>query len=141
MTISEFAETRGQQAQTISKWIQRHPSDFDGHIRTEGRTKILDDVAVELLDKEYPLPKPVTIIQGVPEQEHLRALADKDAEIQRLQKALIDLSEKHSQTLTEMLDIKAKALLLEDRDRQIETLEKALDTERSKTWLQKLLGK
>ena len=120
MTITEFARSREQQPQTISRYINRHADLFKGHTKKTGKTVELDAAAVELLDKVYPLPKPVTLIQGVPEEEHLRVLQKKDAQIQALQQKLIEMQEKCSSLRLESAENKAKTLLIEEKDKQLQ---------------------
>ena len=141
MTITEFATSRGQQAQTISRYISRHDKEFAGHTKKIGKSVELDDAAIELLDDAYPLPKPVTIINGVPEEEHMKALAQKDEQIQYLQSKIISMQEQYSNLVIESAELRVKALLLEDREMQIKEISKELSMERSKTWWQKLKNK
>lgn len=121
MTITEFARSRNEQVNTVSKYIREHP-EFEGHIKQKGKQKILDDKALELLDVKYPLPKPVTIINGIPEDEHYKALQEKDEQIQKLQQAIIELQKHQSDMALEIGELRAQALLIEDKQRQIDEL-------------------
>ena len=56
MKISDFIDGRGVTYDTVRKYIVNHPELFKGHI---GRTNniVLDDVAIEILEKKYPFPE------------------------------------------------------------------------------------
>lgn len=132
MTITEFARSRDLQVNTVSKYIREH-QEFTGHVRSVGKSRLLDDTALEMLDKKYPLPKPVQIVQGIPEEEHLSALSAKDEQIQALQQIIIDLQQRQADMIEELGDYKGKCLLLEDKARQVEELRSELESERNKS--------
>lgn len=102
MTISEFAEARGRKIGTVSKYIREHKNDFTGHVTREGKSVLLDDFAISLLDLQYPEPKPVTIIKGIPTEQHLLALQEKDMQIQVLQQNLIQLQQQYQDALVKV---------------------------------------
>lgn len=141
MTITEFAETRNQQPQTISKYINRHADKFKGHTKKIGKSVELDKEAVNMLGDAYPLPKPVTIVNGVPEEEHLKALADKDEQIRILQSKIISMQEQYSKLALESADLKAKALLLEDKEKRIEDLQSELQQKENRNLWQRIWNK
>ena len=115
MNITEYATKHNQQPQTIKRYIDRHPQLFGGHTQKLGKSIILDDDAISLLDQKYPVPKPVQIIQGIPMEEHLSVLSEKDNEIQRLQTTIINLQQALNNTLTELYDSRSNTLLLESK--------------------------
>jgi predicted RNase H-like nuclease (RuvC/YqgF family) len=116
-----------------------------------GKELELDAVAVKELEKAYPLPKPVQVVNGVPKDEFIRVqkelINSKDI-INELRSRLMEAQEQISEA-------KANAILLEDKKQLVEELEKRIDrkdeeinklhedlaTEKSKTWFQKLLGR
>ena len=98
VTITEFAKSRNQQPQTISRYISRH-SEFEGHTKKIGKAVAFDEVALRLLEKVYPLPQPV--ITGVPKEEYLEAMAEKNAKIEKLQELLIRAKDEYSNILLE----------------------------------------
>lgn len=140
MTITEFARSRNEQVNTVSKYIREH-SEFEGHITSKGKQRFLDDFAIELLDKKYPLPKPVILQQGIPEEEHLKALQEKDDTIQHLQQVIIDIQAKQSSLLLELGELKGKSLLLEDKEKQVQEMKEELETLKNKTFFQRLFNK
>lgn len=140
MTITEFARSRNEQVNTVSKYIRQHP-EFEGHTKRKGKTVMLDDVALDLLDKKYPLPKPVTVINGIPEDEHYKMIQEKDEQIQGLQDKLISLQETQSQLMLELGELRSKALLLEDKERENERLTSELDRVMKRGFLDRLFNR
>ena len=87
MNISEFASTRGIKTGTVSKYIREHQNEFDGHTYRDGKTVVLDDMAIAMLDAKYP--QPVAIVHGIPTEEHYAIVQAKDREIHDLQQQII----------------------------------------------------
>lgn len=133
MTITEFAKSRNIEPQAVSRYIGRH-EEFEGHISVNpknGKEKILDDIAIELLDKKYPLPKPIEVIEGVEPKEY-----------QKVVNSMLELQELNNKMQEQLLDAQeliagatAQKLMLEDRDRQIQELK--AEIEKSKEELSK----
>lgn len=71
MNITEYANTRGVQAQTISRYITRHPEISKLLITQGGREKELTPEAIRLLDLKYP---PKQVAQVVPLEKYQEAL-------------------------------------------------------------------
>jgi predicted transcriptional regulator len=158
MKITEFLEGRDTERQAVTRYINRHNEIFNGHIEKVGKELELDAVAVKELEKAYPLPKPVQVVNGVPKDEFIRVqkelINSKDV-INELRSRLMEAQEQISEA-------KANAILLEDKRQLVAELEKRIDrkdeeinklhddlnmlhedlaTEKSKTWFQKLLGR
>ena len=85
MNTTDFAISRNVQPQTVMKYLQRHKKQFEGHIKKNNRITILDEVAIELLTKKYPLPKPIEVVVDV---DTLKELADARKELNALYKEL-----------------------------------------------------
>ena len=146
MKISEFADSRGIKQQTVYKYIQRHGWSYDAKFG-------LTEEQLAKLDEQYPLPKPVTIITGLPHEEERALREELDStrkQVVACQNVIIDLQEKVSEVQYQLNDSlhNAEILAIEDKhkDAQIEDLraelEKAraeLEAEKSRTWLDKLL--
>lgn len=151
MKVTDFLKGRDVERQAVTRYINRHEEIFKGHTEKVGKEIELDSVAVEELGKVYPYPKPVTIINGVPQEEFIRVQNELIASQQRtseLQNRLLEAQEQIATArATELLlEDKTKRILeLEARDeakeQEIRALQEALATERSKTWVQKLLKK
>lgn len=128
MNLTEFARSRGIKEQTLFRYYQRHKDKFDGHITKHPRTRelVLDAVALKMLDEKYPSPKPVTVIKGVPEEEHNRQIMERDEQIKKLQAQIIELTTKNAEYSLELGSLREKQLLIEQKEelteKQIEQL-------------------
>ena len=118
MNITEFASARNEQSQTISIFIKRHPEQFEGHTRKVGKTVELDEVALEILEKQYPLPRPVQMLNGVDPEEH-KAVMDKLASAQEY---IIKLQDKMMEDQKLIAQAEAQKILLEDKNSQLEAV-------------------
>lgn len=151
MKITDFLKGRDVKRQAVTRYINRHDEIFKGHTDRVGKEIELDSYAIAELEKIYPYPKPVTIIDGVPQKEFIRVQNELIASQQRtseLQNRLLEVQE-------QIVIAKATELLLEDRTKRISDLEAQeeekeqeiralkdeLAKERSKSWVQKLFGK
>lgn len=151
MKVTDFLQGRDVERQAVTRYINRHEEIFKGHVGKVGKELDLDAVAVEELEKVYPYPKPVTIVQGVPHEEFIEL----QNELIESQQRMNDLQERLLNTQEQLATARATELLLEDKLKRIEELEKrtddqmqeikelrdALSTEKAKTWFQKLLKK
>lgn len=172
MRISEFIEFRNVEYDTIRRYISRKPEIFKGHTGRPGRIE-LDDYAVEQLEKKYPLPHPVQVVEDTDARKKLSDLQEKlifaMEQNQRLMQENAELRLIHNnQTLLEdklhleekLKDeaINAYRTIFNQYERQADfidelrkvlnydmqekrKLEKALELEKSKTWLDKLKGR
>lgn len=151
MKVTDFLKGRDVERQAVTRYINRHEEIFKGHTERVGKEIELDMVAVEELEKVYPLPKPVVIVDGVPQEEFIRV----QSELIASQKRTSELQNRLLEVQAEIATARATELLLEDKTKRIEELEareqakeqeiralqEALATERSKTWVQKLFRK
>lgn len=152
MKASEFAKMRGIDPRTINKYLERHP-ELREDCTKEGNSLILGDYAERELSKVYPLPQPVII--GIPEEDYrkvveekaelLKKLAEAREKMLEMQETLFEQKEKYleEKKQVELLEIKEnqaeeKAKRLEE---EVSQLKMELETEKQKTWFQKLIGK
>lgn len=68
--LKDFAEGRNVSAHTIATYIRRHPEAFEGHTGMEGNKLQLDEEAVAILNKVYPLPAPEEIWTPAAKEEY-----------------------------------------------------------------------
>jgi hypothetical protein len=154
MTITDFAVSRGIQSQTVSIYIRRHFEEFKGHTKKNGKSVELDEIALQILEEQYPLPAPVQVIEDTESRQ----------ELIKVQKLVIQLQEKLNNATMQIAQAEATKMLLEDKEHQLakaeeraERMEKraeeikreltqeldqvrlALETEKNKTWVDKLL--
>lgn len=167
VNISDFAETRHEDRDTVNAYIRKHPEIQEYVIRQGKNTAIdTDSKGYALLDKKYPLPQMVQVIDDV---ESIKQLAKAREMIIQLQGRLDEASTKIAQAEAIEALLEDKKLQLEkaesrlektenrlskteekldksstelqDARKTIDELRAELEAERSKTWLQKLLKK
>lgn len=125
MKISEFVIGRNVEKQAVYRYLNRHEELLSKCSKEGKELEIPDEVVVEL-EKQYPLAKPVVVINGIPEEQHREALEEViithkklDAakeEIIRLQNELTDqkmllLEQEHGVALLEEKNNLEKQLL------------------------------
>lgn len=151
MKISEFLQGRSVERQAVTRYINRHDEIFKNHVKKVGKELDLDMVAIEALEKAYPLDMPVNIINGVPKESFIKIqneLIMSQKKVESLQGQLLDVQE-------QIAAAKAQELLLEDKTNQvselkeqinlkndeIENLKKQLSEEKSKGFFAKIFGR
>lgn len=72
MKISEFLQGRSVARQAVTRYINRHDEIFINHVKKDGKELDLDMVAIEALEKIYPLKMPVNVIDGVPKESFIK---------------------------------------------------------------------
>lgn len=72
MKISEFLQGRSVERQAVTRYINRHDEIFKSHVKKVGKELDLDMVAIEALEKAYPLDMPVNVINGVPKESFIK---------------------------------------------------------------------
>lgn len=151
MKITEFLQGRNVERQAVTRYINRHDQIFKNHVKKDGKELDLDMVAIEALEKIYPLEMPVNVIDGVPKESFIKIqneLIASQKKIEGLQGQLLDVQE-------QIAVAKAQELLLEDRTNQvselkeqidlknneIESLKEQLSEEKSKGFFAKIFGR
>lgn len=117
MKIKDFIEGRNVEKQAINRYISRHPELFTGHTKMVGKEMDLDDEAIRILDKQYPYPEPIQIVEDT---ESRRQLLLAQQQIIQLQQQMIKLAEKAAL-------VEAQTLLIEDREGKIEQLQSEIE--------------
>lgn len=164
ITISDFARERGLDRDTVNAWIRNH-EEVNKACGKSGKEKTIDvnSKAYQLLEKQYPLPAPIHIIEDTESRQKLI----------KLQEAYIQLQAKMVEASNQLAQAEAIKLLLEDKEVQLEKaenqrdkaeeradrveselkqvradadarikeLEDQLQAEKNKSWWQKLRGK
>lgn len=151
MKITEFLQGRNVARQAVTRYINRHDEIFKNHVKKDGKELNLDMVAIEALEKIYPLEMPVNVIDGVPKESFIKIqneLIASQKKIEGLQGQLLDVQE-------QIAVAKAQEFLLEDKTNQIselkeqiglkndeiENLKKQLSEEKSKGFFAKIFGR
>ena len=123
MKISEFLQGRSVERQAVTRYINRHDEIFKNHVKKVGKELDLDMVAIEALEKAYPLDMPVNIINGVPKESFIKIqneLIMSQKKVESLQGQLLDVQE-------QIAAAKAQELLLEDKTNQVSELKEQLN--------------
>ena len=126
MTISEFARTHNVESSAVRMYLSRHKKEFGNHVDSTKKIVELDEIAVKMLEEQYPLPNPVTIVNGIPEEEHRKLLEEYNGalkEIARLQAAAAEYAQKIASAETIQL-------LLEEKKKQIDDQAELLNSAR-----------
>ena len=111
MTLKEFAESRNVEYNTLMQWLYRRP-DLREQMSKEGKSYILDPESevYEILDKKYPFPRPIQIVQD----EEARA------ELAMAQKKIQELQDRLLQVAPQLARLETMDLLLEQREQELE---------------------
>lgn len=135
MKLQEFAESRNVKSGTISAYVNKHKDEFKGHFKRVGKEIDFDEIALKLLDKKYPTPKPIQVIEDTESREKL-------LETQQL---VIDLQNKLIESSMKVALAEHQQALLESREQEvselkdeIKALKEQLELEQRKTWWDKL---
>ena len=114
MTLKEFAEGRGIDYNALMQWLWRRP-ELRNQMGKEGKSYVLDPESevYAALDKKYPPPKPIQIVQ---DDEARQALAEARKKIEMLQDRLLQAGE-------QLRELEGTRLLLEQRNQEIEQLQ------------------
>lgn len=129
MTLKEFAESRNVEYNTLMQWLFRRP-DLREQMQKEGKSYILDPESnvYEILDRKYPFPRPVQIVQ---DEEARAELAAAQKKIQELQERLIQIA-------PQLTRLESMDLLLEQREQELEKAKKDAEEKTAETEAQKL---
>lgn len=142
MNLTEFAESREIRINALSNYISRHPDLFKNHVKRIGKTVELDEDAIKILNTKYPVPKPVQIIKGIPQEEYNSVLKKAEILAEKLAMAndmIAKIQTERIEEQKELADLKSKKILLEDKELQLKKAEdKAAQSEKEK---QELLRK
>ena len=166
LKITDFADARNVDRNAVTQYIRRHDDLFKGHTKVKANCMFVDDEAVILLEKKYPLPRPIEVVEDIETIKELsetrKELAKAEKRIEEIQKQLLEASKQIAQAeATQMLledkeaqlereyerSAKAEARIasaegqMESLRTEIEKLQEELERERAKTWVQKLFGK
>ncbi len=134
VSISDFARSRGVERTAVNAWIRNH-DEVNSECEMVGKEKYIDDQsdAFQLLEKQYPFPAPVQIINHDPEDEaEIRKLR---SQVDALRIRLDQVNEENKEHLLRLTKLENTQLLLEEkstdlekREAEINELRKQLET-------------
>lgn len=129
ITIKEYARSRGISHEAVRRQLVRYSEELEGHISIQGRSKYLDDKAVEFLDK-HRLPKTIVIDptdeEAKQEIDNLKSQLDmmKDR-ITDLQNTIISLQGERMSLIEDRI---RNQVLLEVKTKETSDLQEKLET-------------
>lgn len=117
ITVSDFSLERNVDRDTVTAYIRNHP-EIQKYILKQGKHSVIDteSEAYDLLNKQYPIPKLVQILEDT---ESRQKLIKAQEMIIQLQNKLNDASEKIAKA-------ESMQMLLEDKERQLNKAEEQL---------------
>lgn len=128
MLVVDFAKERNLKSDTIRKHIRKNYDKYKDHIISNNHSMEIDDTMVEMLNEVYPLPKPVQVIKGVPEEEHNALRTKYESVLEELKR----VQEMRIEETKQLAESKGALLLLEEKTQQLteykETIERANKT-------------
>ncbi|MGC2874225.1 hypothetical protein ACDL92_13175 [Ihubacter sp. mB4P-1] len=150
IAITDFASNRGHDRDTVNAYIRNHP-EIQKETVKKGKRRYIDTEtkAYQLLDKKYPLLKPVEVIEDT---EARRQLVEAQQLIIRLQQQLVEAAPKiawaeQNQQMIDHITSENESLKVENskireiNEDAIETLkilyrEKSQFDQKEKMWLE-----
>ena len=153
VNITEFAEQRNEDRDTVNAYIRKHP-EIQEYVSKKGKHTVIDtnSEGYQLLEKQYPLPQMVQIIEDTESRKELikaqqviiqlqQQLSEANKKIAQAEAIKMLLEDKESQLIKAEQRIEKEEKRAEKEEERANLLQKQLDMEKSKTWFQKLLGK
>lgn len=118
VSISKFAESRGQSKGTVNAFIRKHP-EIEKNCKRDGKEKLIevDSEGYKILDEKYPYVKPIQIVQDAGAMQ----------ELIEAQKQIIELQKQLNESVKLVAQAEAIKLMLEDKEALIEEKDKALN--------------
>lgn len=120
VTITDFAESRGTDRDTVNAFIRKHP-EIKEHTQREGKNVVIDTEteAFSLLDKQYPLPKMVQVIEDT---ESRKKLIEAQETIIKLQAVISEYKGIEARLEASQSVLEVRQALLDDKEKQLESL-------------------
>lgn len=127
INITNFAKERNVEPQAVSKYLARH-TELEELTSLNGKERLIDtdNELFKQLEKAYPLPEPVTVLNGVPEKEYIQLLErlnEKSEYVSALQQKLLEMANEISEMKIKQIEAEQLQLRLEQREEEIESLQ------------------
>ena len=111
MYLTDFADERKVKADTVAAYIRSNSEQFEGLTWMEGKKKVLSEQAIELLDKKYPTPVMVQIVQ---DPELVKSYMAKSAEVDKLKEKYEVLFKELGETTNKLITTEAQLRRLDE---------------------------
>ena len=117
ITITDFAKERNVDRDTVNAYLNNH-AEIKNYTKLVGKNRVIDTNtdAYKMLDKKYPLPK---LVQVVEDTESKQKLAEKQEELARALKDNADLQAKLGRAMTQVAQLATIKQLLEDKTKEL----------------------
>lgn len=125
ITLKDYAQNRCISYEAVRLTVKRYQSELEGHIIKKGRTRFLDDQAVNFLDDHRKDNAPR--IQPVNDLDQLEYIQNLKDQIIFLQNQVIELKDQHQQAIETRLRLE----MITDTNKKLEEEKTALSRELS----------
>lgn len=129
-SLTAFAKERNVDPKAISIYMKRHKIDYD-------KSKGLTDEQIAMLDKVYPVPKPVVVVNGLDIEEE-RKLRE---ELEQTQKKLAIALDSLNKAKDSILELTEKANKIEFLESKADEQQQELERLKSRTLLERIFNK
>lgn len=125
VTITDFANARNEDRDTVNAYIRKHP-EIQKDVSRQGKNTVIDTLSegYALLEKQYPLPQMVQIIEDTESREKLIKAQEL---IIQMQGKMAELQDKVSEQSMIIATAEATKMLLEDKTKELERIENMLE--------------
>lgn len=124
ITITDFAKERNVDRDTVNAYLNNH-AEIKNYTKLVGKNRVIDTDtdAYKMLDKKYPLPK---LVQVVEDTESKQKLAEKQEELSKALKDNADLQAKLGLAMAQVAQLATMQQLLEDKTKELANNQKEL---------------
>ena len=129
-SLTAFAKERNVDPKAISIYMKRHKIDYD-------KSKGLTDEQIAMLDKVYPVPKPVVVVNGLDIEEE-RKLRE---ELEQTQKKLAIALDSLNKAKDSILELTEKAKKIEFLESKADEQQQELERLKSRNLLERIFNK
>lgn len=119
MNLVDFAKTHNVDRGTVSKYLERHPELKEMTIDTGYHLELSNEL-VEILEKKYPIPKPVII--GYDTEQHFKEINDLMQEVSKRDEIIKELYIKLSEQKDSCLRLTQELHEIEKEQLRISTI-------------------
>ena len=129
-SLTAFAKERNVDPKAISIYMKSHKIDYD-------KSKGLTDEQIAMLDKVYPVPKPVVVVNGLDIEEE-RKLRE---ELEQTQKKLAIALDSLNKAKDSILELTEKANKIEFLESKADEQQQELERLKSRNLLERIFNK
>lgn len=130
VNITDFAESRNIDRDTVNAYIRKHP-EIQQYVSKEGKHTVIDTESegYKLLEKQYPLPQLVQIVEDKEARDEVLRL---NKELENAHKVIIRLTEEKNINIELLAKAEANQLLLVEKSETLSKTEEKLEKAEAK---------